>query len=401
MGAALPHPIRTKWIERHGDQNYTVASAEMQGWRSTMEDAKSVCLKLNDRHKDLALFGVYDGHAGSQCSTYLEKAVPAAVGKLAKPTKKHDLIDAMLAVDEEFLSNPHARTNGSTCVFTVVRPRRAHPHKSSKSSSVDSSGSNSSSSSSASGQREKPSSSTGQKLFEVTVSNIGDSRAVLLRADGRWKLLTRDHKPSNAEEKERIEKAEGKVDNSRVDGQLALSRAMGDWHYKQNGKLKPHEQKVVAIPEISRILAAEGDSLLLCCDGIFEKLTTAEVCSFVHEDMVASGNKEPALTLARLLDLSLDRGSKDNMTAVCITFKNGSDYGQVGNELIPGRYFEYSKDEKFKTAYLKFAKSHGFEGEALFSKIPKQMKQRVDVRTELSAFAFCMSSWEYSGAPVL
>jgi len=369
-----------------------------------MEDAKSICLKLNDRHKDLAFFGVYDGHAGSQCSRYLEKAVPAAVGKLANPTKKHDLVDAMLTVDEEFLSKPHGRTNGSTCVFTVVRPRRMHPHKSSDgSSSAKSTGgssSSSSSSSSTSGQQKKPS-SPDKKLFEVTVSNIGDSRAVLLRADGRWKLLTRDHKPSNPEEQERIEKAEGKVDNGRVDGQLALSRAMGDWHYKQNGKLKPHQQKVVAIPEVSRILAAEGDTLLLCCDGIFEKLTTAEVCRFVHEDMTVSGNKEPALTLARLLDLSLDRGSKDNMTAVCITFKDGSDYGQVGNELIPGRYFEYSKDEKFNTAYLKFAKSHGFEGEALFSKIPKQMRQRVDISPREREFSSVLSQLKDSDRSLL
>lgn len=63
------------------------------------------------------------------------------------------------------------------------------------------------------------------------------------------------------------------MENDRVDGQLALSRAIGDWNYKLNGKLKPLEQKVIAVPEISRALARKGDSLFICCDGLFEKLS--------------------------------------------------------------------------------------------------------------------------------
>jgi len=44
--------------------------------------------------------------------------------------------------------------------------------------------------------------------------------------------LSEDHKPDNAGEIARIEKGNHMVEDSRVDGNLALSRALGDFQYK-------------------------------------------------------------------------------------------------------------------------------------------------------------------------
>jgi len=44
--------------------------------------------------------------------------------------------------------------------------------------------------------------------------------------------LSEDHKPDNTIEVKRIEKANHYVEDSRVDGNLALSRAFGDFQYK-------------------------------------------------------------------------------------------------------------------------------------------------------------------------
>ena len=53
--------------------------------------------------------------------------------------------------------------------------------------------------------------------------------------------LSDDHKPENEEEEQRIVKARGNVDNGRVNGELALSRAIGDMHYKRNPDLSVAE----------------------------------------------------------------------------------------------------------------------------------------------------------------
>ena len=73
---------------------------------------------------------------------------------------------------------------------------------------------------------------------EIICSNAGDSRAVMSRK-GKAKDLSVDHKPELPIEKRRIERAGGFIEDNRVNGMLALSRAIGDFEYKQNTILKP------------------------------------------------------------------------------------------------------------------------------------------------------------------
>ena len=51
-----------------------------------------------------------------------------------------------------------------------------------------------------------------------------------------------DHKPSNEPEKERIQNAGGSVMIQRVNGSLAVSRALGDFEYKNVEGKGPTEQ---------------------------------------------------------------------------------------------------------------------------------------------------------------
>lgn len=75
---------------------------------------------------------------------------------------------------------------------------------------------------------------------EIICANAGDSRSVLSKK-GKAKDLSTDHKPDLPSEKRRIERANGYVEESRVNGMLALSRAMGDFEYKSNPLLKPQD----------------------------------------------------------------------------------------------------------------------------------------------------------------
>jgi protein phosphatase 2C family protein 2/3 len=62
---------------------------------------------------------------------------------------------------------------------------------------------------------------------KIYCSNAGDSRGMLNRG-GKVVELSYDHKPDNRDELARITKAGHFVEDSRVDGNLALSRAFGD-----------------------------------------------------------------------------------------------------------------------------------------------------------------------------
>jgi protein phosphatase 2C family protein 2/3 len=74
-------------------------------------------------------------------------------------------------------------------------------------------------------------------------ANVGDSRAIA-SIGGRMELLSEDHKPSNFREKKRITAAGGWVEFNRVNGNLALSRALGDFVFKRNDKKSAEEQIV-------------------------------------------------------------------------------------------------------------------------------------------------------------
>jgi len=50
--------------------------------------------------------------------------------------------------------------------------------------------------------------------------------------------LSKDHKPENKNELERIINAGGEIIEGRINGNINLSRAIGDFEYKANSKLR-------------------------------------------------------------------------------------------------------------------------------------------------------------------
>lgn len=69
--------------------------------------------------------------------------------------------------------------------------------------------------------------------LELFCCNAGDSRTVLSQ-NGQAIDLSKDHKPDDIEESRRIYAAQYFVEDNRVNGVLALSRALGDFEYKSN-----------------------------------------------------------------------------------------------------------------------------------------------------------------------
>lgn len=85
-----------------------------------------------------------------------------------------------------------------------------------------------------------------------------------------------DHKPELAEEKQRIEKAGGFVEENRVKGILNLSRSLGDLEYKSDSQLALKDQMITAMPEVKKIKydPSEYPFLVIACDGIWDCLTS-------------------------------------------------------------------------------------------------------------------------------
>jgi serine/threonine protein phosphatase PrpC len=84
---------------------------------------------------------------------------------------------------------------------------------------------------------------------EIYCANAGDSRTCLSKG-GQCVEMSTDHKPDDPEERKRIYNANGFVEDGRVNGMLALSRALGDFEYKNNPMFKPKDQAVTAHPDV-------------------------------------------------------------------------------------------------------------------------------------------------------
>lgn len=85
---------------------------------------------------------------------------------------------------------------------------------------------------------------------DLWCANAGDSRAIIVRKDGSIVPLSYDHKPDDKREKERIQKAGMTVTNGRINGDIAVSRSIGDFRFKGNNELDWKQQALTAYPDV-------------------------------------------------------------------------------------------------------------------------------------------------------
>lgn len=139
-----------------------------------------------------------------------------------------------------------------------------------------------------------------EDMKKLYVANAGDSRCVLSRA-GEAVPLSFDHKPENEEERERIEKAGSVITDGRVDGNLNLSRSLGDLKYKQKKELKAHEHPITANPDTYTYdLSPKDDFIIMGCDGIWETKTNQQMVDFIVDRFKAG--KSTKTIVAELLE---------------------------------------------------------------------------------------------------
>lgn len=133
-------------------------------------------------------------------------------------------------------------------------------------------------------------------LFDdrIHIAHAGDSRAYLVRG-GSIEQLTSDHSVVG----ELVEKGLiDREDAARHPRRNVLTRAVG--------------LRNDVVPDIREALPFEdGDSILLCTDGLFSMVSEADILAIVKDT-------EPEQACKQLVDLAKKNGGEDNVTAVVI-----------------------------------------------------------------------------------
>ena len=214
---------------------------------------------------DNIFMGVCDGHGyyGNEISEYIKENLPMDLNRIIKTRKldlnkddlKEVIINTFLMENNSLLRNKQIDSDlsGSTCVSVIYTPKK------------------------------------------LIIANVGDSRCVLgsCTSKGEWKFenLSKDHKPSDKEEAERIKKHGGRIkpmtdDDGNFIGPLrvymkdkelpglAMTRSFGDYFASLAG--------TIAVPEIKEhILVPEDKFIILASDGLFEFINSEEVGNII------------------------------------------------------------------------------------------------------------------------
>lgn len=303
----LDKPIVSKTSDAGEGNNLKYAVASMQGWRCEMEDKHTARTGLDDKEfADWSFFAVFDGHAGDQSAIY---------------SSSH-LLEAILATDEfKKRDVPQGIRTGFLNMDTELRQEFCVDINNSGTTAV--------------GAFISPDS--------VYLANCGDSRAIFCR-NGSPVVCTEDHKPTLPGERERILNAGGSVIIQRVNGSLAVSRALGDFEYKNVEGKGQCEQLVSPEPEVLKVERNPADEfLVLACDGVWDVMSNEEVCSYVTSRLKVESDLQKVvcsvidtcfhkvgvdakmlyLIFFLLLKPTLFRplqGSRDNMSVIIVTF---------------------------------------------------------------------------------
>ena len=93
-----------------------------------------------------------------------------------------------------------------------------------------------------------------------------------------------------------------------MDGDLAVSRALGDFQYKAV-ELDAANQKVSCVPDIEIVKRNPTDDILiLACDGLWDVIKNRQAIASVRE-LFVEGEKDVKLIAEEMLDLCLIKGN--------------------------------------------------------------------------------------------
>ncbi|XP_051963485.1 protein phosphatase, Mg2+/Mn2+ dependent, 1Lb [Xyrauchen texanus] len=259
-------------------RSHSAAVYSIQGRREHMEDRFHILTDtLNKSHPDI--YGVFDGHGGQSASEYVKSRLPLMLRQqLQKESsvQSHQsiLTQQIFNMDREMLDKLSASYDeaGTTCLVALLSDK------------------------------------------QLTVANVGDSRAVLCDKDGNAVQLSHDHKPYQLKERKRIKKAGGFISFNgswRVQGVLAMSRSLGDYLLKKHNVL-------ISDPDVTTfdLDKLRPQFMILASDGLWDAFSNEEAVHFIKQRL-----NEPHFGAKSIVLQSFNRGCPDNITVMVVKFK--------------------------------------------------------------------------------
>ncbi|KAF8693723.1 hypothetical protein HU200_039140 [Digitaria exilis] len=329
MGAGASFPIGGQQfpsLEKitEGGENIRISysASAMQGHRGAMTDARAVVPDLDDH---TSFFGVYDGHGGESVALFCAKQfhvelcnhqdyqnnLPAAIRSV------FFRMDELLLQSDEWKESLRA---GSKCLMQFLESGFCAPKKVTTPYIAP----------------QKTGSTACVAIIrnhQIIVGNAGDSRCVVSR-NGQAVVLSVDHKPMDQAERNRIQRAGGEVVRDkihtaegfrgrrvgipRINGILTVSRAIGDFEFKNNKQMSPEQQVVTCEPSVRGLtINHDVEFLVVASDGIWKSMSSQGVVDLVHH-YTRSGVDDRSIC-EQLCQRSLK--SMDNSTVILVRFK--------------------------------------------------------------------------------
>lgn len=235
---------------------------------------------------DNGYFAIFDGHAGTFAADWCGKKLHLLLEETIRKnpnTPIPELLDQTFTSVDQQLEKLPLKNSGCTAVIAVLRWEDRVPNSQSSTGSVLFAPAAVAAVKNAS-DGEKPTESTdtpptsgdaqvdaqhpaetklrndASRQRVLYTANVGDARIVLCR-NGRALRLSYDHKGSDENEGRRVASAGGLILNNRVNGVLAVTRALGDAYMKDLVTGHPYTTETVIQPD-------QDEFLILACDGV-------------------------------------------------------------------------------------------------------------------------------------
>ncbi|KAG9201012.1 Protein phosphatase 2C 1 [Epicoccum nigrum] len=271
---------------------------------------------------DNGYFAIFDGHAGTFAADWCGKKLHLILEETIKKnpnTPIPELLDQTFTMVDNQLEKLPLKNSGCTAVTAVLRWEDRVPNAQSSTGSVLFAPAAASALKSETGEAAQSESAevnavTDRLQHEASrqrvlyTANVGDARIVLCR-NGRALRLSYDHKGSDENEGRRVASAGGLILNNRVNGVLAVTRALGDAYMKDLVTGHPYTTETV-------IQADQDEFLILACDGLWDVCSDQEAVDLIRPI------QDPQEASKKLVDYALARFSTDNLSCMVVRFDN-------------------------------------------------------------------------------